>query len=89
MQLWVDWLDKWASAAIEDDPRLLDRDWLRAEIFKARNGEERFARRVALRNAKGIPLWVTKLPNRILATLANNERFSSERDLSEPWITFD
>jgi hypothetical protein len=60
MQLWVDWLDKWASIAIEDDPRLLDRDWLRAEIFKARNGEERFARRVALRNAKGIPLWGDK-----------------------------
>jgi hypothetical protein len=60
MQLWVDWLDKWASIAIEDDPRLLDRDWLRAEIFKARNGEERFARRVAMRGAKGIPLWDDK-----------------------------
>jgi hypothetical protein len=60
MQLWVDWLDKWASIAIEEDPRLLDRDWLRAEIFKARNGEERFVRRVAVRSAKGIPLWGDK-----------------------------
>ena len=64
MQLWVDWLDKWASIAVEDDPRLLDRDWLRAEIFKARNGEERFARRVAMRSAKGTPLWGDKAADR-------------------------
>jgi len=60
MQLWINWLDKWASIAIDDDPRLLDKDWLRAEIFKARNGEERFARRVASRNAKGVSLWGDK-----------------------------
>ena len=60
MQLWIDWLDKWASIAVEDDPRLLKRDWLRAEIFKARNAEERFVRRVAVRCAKGIPLWGDK-----------------------------
>jgi hypothetical protein len=57
MTLWVDWLDKWASVAIEEDPRFLDKDLLRAAIFKARNGEERFARRVVSRNAKGLPLW--------------------------------
>lgn len=60
MQLWIDWLDKWANIAIAEDPRLLDKDWLRSEIFKARNGEERFVRRVALRATKGIPLWDDK-----------------------------
>jgi hypothetical protein len=59
MRLWVDWLDCWATKAIQEDARYADRDWLRAEIFRARNGEQRLAARIVDRNAKGLPLWPT------------------------------
>jgi hypothetical protein len=53
MRLWVDWLDGWATKAIQEDARYADRDWLRAEIFRARNGEQRLAARIADRRVKG------------------------------------
>jgi hypothetical protein len=59
MRLWVDWLDGWATKAIQEDARYADRDWLRAEIFRARNGEQRLVARIVDRNAKGLPMWPT------------------------------
>jgi hypothetical protein len=57
LTLWVAWLEKWAAAAIDADPLLLDRAYLFEEIYKKRNGEDKLEKRIAYRAARGLPLW--------------------------------
>jgi hypothetical protein len=57
MSAWCAWLDKWAESAIEEDPRLLDDDWLCESIYRNRYGEDRLQRRITLRKKQGTPLW--------------------------------
>lgn len=57
MTAWCAWLDKWAEQAVNEDPRLLDRDWLCESIFRNRYGEERLQRRISSRKKQGIALW--------------------------------
>jgi hypothetical protein len=57
MSAWVEHLNRLADEAIQKDPRLLDREWIQREVFLARNGEARLAKRIADRAAIGTPLW--------------------------------
>jgi hypothetical protein len=45
------------SVLSEEDPRLLDHDWLCESIYRNRYGEDRLQRRISLRKKQGTPLW--------------------------------
>jgi hypothetical protein len=57
MSAWCAWLDDWAERAVKEEPRLLDHGWLCESIYRNRYGEERWQRRIALREKQGTPLW--------------------------------
>jgi hypothetical protein len=57
LTLWTAWLDKQAAIAIEQDPLLLDRGHLMEAIFRKKHGDEKLAKRIKYREARGWPLW--------------------------------
>jgi hypothetical protein len=62
MQLWVDWLDKWASIAIEDDPRLLDRTGCQLKFSKPETEKNDLHGALRCVAQREFPCGVTKLP---------------------------
>jgi len=57
MRAWIDWCDHWAMRAAEEDPLLLDREYMTEMFYRARYGEERLERRIEYRKKRGWPLW--------------------------------
>jgi hypothetical protein len=57
MLLWTQWLDQQAAIAISADRMLLDVNHTREEIYKKRYGEDKLAKRIAYREARGWPIW--------------------------------
>lgn len=51
MSLWTNWLEYQVQAAIAADPGLLDAETLKASIYRARYGEERWLKRSSKRRA--------------------------------------
>ncbi len=57
MLAWTAWVSEQAFKALAADPLLSDRSYLREEIYRRRHGDEKLAKRIAYRTARGWPLW--------------------------------
>lgn len=57
MTAWCAWLDARVAEALSADPTLAEVEMLREAIYRARYGDERWARKVARARKTGEPLW--------------------------------
>lgn len=71
MRAWTDWCEEWAARAIAKDEKLLDREHMMRTLYIARYGEAQLAKRIALHEKRGWPLWPAKaLPERDILQMA-------------------
>ena len=57
MEAWIEHLKNLEREAVRANPLLRDAAWIRKQVFLARNGADRTAKREADRRAKGLPVW--------------------------------
>ena len=62
MVKWIDWLEEQVQQAIQEDQSLLDPEHIGRAIFRARYGDERYERRLARVEQRGIELSTIRSP---------------------------